>query len=147
MMKRISLLLALISISFITASSLRADQGVAGAYATSPDHPTTWVSGADNVHQDLRWDADKHMLFADVKYSTLLYADDSNPTEENDYSLSFPMIHLDAASGEFTINGVKVGTLHHGFFGANIVLDKGVELDIHRHHGRIFAAIEPSERS
>jgi hypothetical protein len=144
-MKTLVVGIALISMAFMTQGSLRAAQPVAGGCVTSPDHPSTWTSGADNVHQALRWDPDKHMLFADVKYSTILYADDTHPTEDNDYTLSFPTVRLDPASGVFTANGMKIGTLHRGFFGSNIVLDKSVELNIHRHHGRIFAMIVPSE--
>lgn len=145
-MKRFLIFLAIVSISISTQALLHGDQMSSGAYAVSPDHPHTWVSGADNVHQALRWDSQKQLLFVDVKYSTILYSDDANPTEEQDYSLSFPSVHLDPAHGVFTSKGITIGKLHHGLFGANIVLDKGVELDVHRHHGRIFAEIVPSER-
>jgi hypothetical protein len=114
------------------------------AYATSPDHPGTWESGADNIHQALRWDSPKKMLFADVKYSTVAYADDAHPAMENDYALSFPTVHFDSATGLLTVKGTTLGRLHHSFFGSEITLDKGVALSIHRHHGKIFAMIVPS---
>jgi hypothetical protein len=140
-------ILAFLSVAFLTRVSLHAEEFTGGGvYASSPDHPSTWVNGADNIHQALRWDPEKHMLFADVKYSTILYADSVHPTEENDYALSFPSVRLDSATGVFKANGVRVGILRHGFFGSHIVLDKNVELDIHRHHGRIFAVLGPSEQ-
>jgi hypothetical protein len=146
-MKKLVLLFSLVSVAFFAETSLYAAQSLLGNSITSPDHPRTWVVGADNVHQALRWDGEKQMLFADVKYSTVSYADDTHPTQEADYTVSFPTVKLDSSSGEFTANGVKVGMLRHGVFGTNVVLDKGVELDIHRHHGRIFAMIAPSENS
>ena len=115
------------------------------AYAKSPDHPSTWVVGATNIHQALRWDESKRMLVADVKYSTRDYADGIHPTEEGDYTLSFPTVHFDSSSSKFTANGVTLGTLRHGFLGSHVVLDPQVELDVHRHHGKIYAVIARSE--
>lgn len=115
------------------------------AYAKSPDHPSTWVVGATNIHQALRWDESKRMLVADVKYSTRDYADGIHPTEESDYTLSFPTVHFDSSSNKFTAHGVTIATLRHGFLGSRVVLDSRVELDVHRHHGKIYAMIIPSE--
>ncbi len=139
-----SLGLAVLATVLLLSSPAMADSTF-GAFAVSPDHPSTWVNGADNIHQDLRWDEDKHLLVADVKYSTVLYADSVHPTEENDYTLSFPSVKFDPATRTFTAKGQKIATLRDGFFGSDVVLDSKVELDIHRHHGRIYAAIMPSE--
>ena len=114
------------------------------ALAKSPNHPSTWVIGASNIHQDLRWDHVRHMLVADVTYSTVDWADSANPTEESGYTLSCPSVHLDRASQTLTAGGTHIGTLTHGLFGTEVKLDPKAELDIHRHHGKIFAAIAPS---
>ena len=97
--------------------------------------------GADNIHQAIRWDESKRRLFADVKYSTMEYADSMHPTKEEDYSLAFPSVHLDPETNKLTSNGSLIGTLRHGFFGSEVVLIHGLELDVHRKHGRIYAAI------
>lgn len=122
---------------------VRAADSAGQVFVESPDHPQTWVSGASNIHQDLRWDTQKGMLVADVKYSTRDYADDANPTRESDYTLSFPNVRFDAATNRFTVHGVTVGTLRQGLFGSEVVLDKGVKLSIHRQHGLINAMIMP----
>jgi hypothetical protein len=112
-------------------------------YATSPDHPSTWVDGATRTHQDLRWSDDKHMLVADVTYSTRDYADNTHPTEDDSYTLRFPTVHFDSATGKFTVGGVTVAHLEHGFFGSHVALEPKVALSIHRHHGVITAALIP----
>jgi hypothetical protein len=137
-----SLLLA--SLAFLSQNALAAPMAHE-VYASSPDHPRTWVSGADNVHQALRWDDTRQMLVADVKYSTVAYADDTHPTEESDYTLTFPTVHFDKDSGKFTVGNSTVATLRHGLLGSDIVLAQGAELSIHRHHGRIYGQIVPSE--
>jgi hypothetical protein len=125
-------------------SFLPARAGVAtihGAYATSPGHPTTWVAGATRVHQDLRWDGRHNVLVADVKYSTADWADSDNPTQEDDFILPFPSVRFDPATNKFMANGVVIGTLRDDFIGHKVVLNPGVALSIHRHHGIVHAAI------
>ena len=141
-----SFFVALMLLAFIAECPVWAQSELL-AYAQSPDHPSTWVVGATNIHQALRWDASKQMLFADVKYSTRDYADNTHPSEESDYALSFPTVHFDSNSNQFTAHGVTLATLHHGIFGSNVVLAQGMELDINRHHGKIYARIIPNENS
>ena len=112
------------------------------SYTMSPDHPSTWVDGASRMHQDLRWSDDRHMVVADVTYSTAAYADNTHPTEEDSFVLRMPDIKKDA-TGNLTVGGVAVGTLKEGLFGTHIVLAPNVQLSIHRHHGVIFAALIP----
>jgi hypothetical protein len=81
------------------------------AFAKSPDHPSTWVVGATNVHQDLRWDKPRQMLVADVTYSTRDYADGVNPTHKSEYTVSFPTVRFDETSQTFVAKGTHVGTL------------------------------------
>src|SRR5579871_6545133 len=111
---------------FLLAALLGLGLARAQAYdqlvATSPDHPTTWVNGATRVHQNLRWSKEKNMLYGDVTYSTADYADNAHPTESNDFSLAFPSVHFDAATGKFTANGTVVATLQHGLFGDSVAL-------------------------
>ncbi len=114
------------------------------AFAKSPDHPNTWVVGASNVHQSLRWDHTHHMLVANVTYSTRDWSDSVYPTHESEYTLSFPSVHLDRSSQTLTAGGTQIGTLTHGLFGTGVKLNPKAELDIHRQHGKIFAAIAPS---
>ncbi len=114
------------------------------AYAWSPDHPKTWVDGAMRTHQSLRWSDDRHMLVANVTYSTADYADNIHPPEEDEYTLAFPTVHFDAASGTFTAGGVTVARLEHGFFGSHVVLASNVQLSIHRHHGVIVGGLIPA---
>jgi len=113
-------------------------------FVESPDHPRTWVAGASIIHQALRWDAQKGVLFADVKYSTRDWADDVHPAQENDYSLAFPNVRFDANSGRLTEHGMTIGTMRHGMFGfSEVVLSPGVQLSVHRHDGKINAMIVP----
>lgn len=114
------------------------------AYAWSPDHPHTWVDGAMRTHQSLRWSDQKHMLVANVTYSTADYADNIHPPEETEYTLTFPTVHLDAASGKFTAGGVTVALLTHGFFGTHVLVAPRVQLSIHRHRGVIVGALIPA---
>ena len=114
------------------------------AVVKSPDHPETWVVGATNIHQALRWDNSRHMLVADVTYSTRDWADSMHPTRESEYTLAFPSVHLDRTSEALTANGSRIGHLTHGLFGTDVQLVPEAELDIHRQHGKIFAAIAPS---
>jgi hypothetical protein len=129
----------------LSATAGTAADSAGGPYAVSPDHPSTWASGADNIHQSLRWDARKQMLFADVKFSTVAYASDASPTEVEDFSLSFPTVRLNPQTRHFTANGVDLGSLKEGLFGAEVALNKDLELDIHRlHHGQLYASIKPA---
>jgi hypothetical protein len=127
----------------LAAMPVRAAGNAGQVFLESPDHPQTWAAGASNVHQALRWDAQKGMLFADVKYSTRDWADDTNPTRESDYSLAFPNVRFDASSGRLISNGTTIGTVRHGMFGSEVVLNRGVQLSIHRHDGKINAMIMP----
>jgi hypothetical protein len=113
------------------------------AYAWSPDHPRTWVDGASRSHQALRWNGDKHLLVADVTYSTADYADNIHPPEEDDLRLTFPTVRFDAATDKFTAGGVTVATLQHGFFGPHVVLAPDVQLSVHRHHGVVWGSLIP----
>jgi hypothetical protein len=109
--------------------------------AESPDHPKTWVVGATRIHQALRWSNEKHMLLADVTYSTRDFADGPHPTEEDDFTLFFPTVHFDPATHRFTAKGVVVATLHSGLFGPDVSLAPDVMLSIHRHHGVVYGAL------
>jgi hypothetical protein len=116
------------------------------AFAQSPDHPKTWADGATRIHQSLRWSASKQTLFAEVTYSTADFADGPHPTQEDDFTLSFPTVRFDPASNKFTANGFVVARLHHGLFGSEILLDPKVQLSIHRHHhGVVYAALVPGD--
>ena len=142
-MKILTLFLSFLLVGFVAFSPTYA-QVSSYAFAKSPDHPSTWVVGASNIHQDLRWDKTRQMLVADVTYSTRDWADSMHPTHESEYTLSFPTVRFDASSQTLVAGGTHVGTIRHGLFGPGVVLDPKAELDIHRHHGRIFAAITPS---
>jgi hypothetical protein len=142
-MKTFTLFLSFLLVGFV-AFSPTYGQVSSFAFAKSPDHPSTWVVGASNIHQDLRWDRTQQMLVADVTYSTRDYTDSMHPTREDEYTLAFPTVRFDKSSQTFLADGTQVGTLKHGLFGPDVVLDPKAELDIHRHHGRIFAAITPA---
>jgi hypothetical protein len=131
----------LIVMGAMLGSSAQAQNYNAYAYAKSPDHPKTWVDGATRTHQELRWSDEKHMLVADVVYSTADFADGPHPTQEDDFTLTFPTVHFDPASGKFTANGVVVARLHGGLFGHEVALDPKVDLSIHRHHGVVYGAL------
>ena len=143
-MKRIYLLF-LLSMAFActAVSSARADYNE-NAYAKSPDHPKTWVDGATRTHQELRWSAEKHMLLADVVYSTQDFADGPHPTQEDDFTLTFPTVRFDRAAKIFTADGKVVARLHGGLFGSEVDLDPKVTLSIHRHHGVVYGALIPN---
>jgi hypothetical protein len=142
-MKTITLFLSLLFVGLGAFSPARAQANLY-TFAKSPDHPSTWVDGASNIRQGLRWDDSRQMLVADVTYSTRDYADGVHPAHEGEYTLSFPSVHLDKESRTFVAGGTRVGMLAHGIFGDEVVLDSKAELDIHWHHGRIFAAINPA---
>jgi hypothetical protein len=109
--------------------------------AQSPDHPTTWVDGATRTHQALHWSPENHLLSATVTYSTANFADATHPTEDDTFSLAFPTVHFDAASGNFTAGGQVVARLHHGLFGDGVELAPGVTLSIHRHSGVVVGKL------
>jgi hypothetical protein len=113
-------------------------------YAASPDHPSTWVDGATRAHTDLRWNAEKNMLVADVTYSTADWADSVHPARQDQFTLTLPTVRLDKATGEFTAHGVTVASLQPGFFGHHVVLARDVALSIHRHHGVLYGALVPA---
>jgi len=139
MNRTLLLCLASLVLACTAASPARADYNE-NAYAKSPDHPKTWVDGATRIHQELRWSDEKHMLLADVVYSTQDYADGPHPTQEDDFTLSFPTVHFDSASGNFTAGGKVVARLG----GGGVTLDPKVELSIHRHHGVVYGALVPN---
>jgi hypothetical protein len=139
-MKAISLYLSVTLVGLVASLPVHG-QVVSSAFATSPDHPGTWVVGASNIHQDLRWDDERRMLVADVTYSTRDWADSMHPTHESEYTLAFPSVHLNSSSQSLTAGGTHIGTLTHGIFGTNVKLDPNVQLNIHRLHGKIFGAI------
>jgi hypothetical protein len=112
-----------------------------GVYTASADHPETWVDGADRVHQDLRWDKKTNRLVADVKYSTAADANKDFAPAEDDFTLTFPDVRFDATKAIFTANGTTIAQLKDGFFGPVVVLNKGIALSIHRHHGIVYASI------
>ena len=142
-MKIITLVLSLVVVGW-AASSAAYGQLNTVAFATSPDHPSTWVAGASNIHQDVRWDKARQMMVADVTYSTRDWADSPHPTEEGKYTLSFPSVRIDRSSGVLVAGGTRVGRINHGILGDEVVLNRNAELEVHRHHGRIFAAIAPA---
>jgi hypothetical protein len=136
------LLLGIAALSVLTCLPACADaETLLGAYATSQEHPATWVVGATRVHQYLRWDGQHNLLVADVKYSTADWADSDNPTQEDDFVLPFPSVRFNPATNKFMANGVVIGTLRDDFIGHKVVLNPGVALSIHRHHGNVYAAI------
>lgn len=145
-MKTITLLVVVLLMALGCQSPVSADPTIS-MYAQSPDHPSTWVVGADNIHQALRWDASRNMLFADVKYSTVLYADSVHPTKVDDLTLSFPSVKLDSASNQLIAHGVAIGSVQQGLFGSHVVLTKGVDLSIHRHEGQVYGKIVPTDRN
>jgi hypothetical protein len=113
---------------------------------TSPDHPSTWVVGAHRERKALRWDSSRHILVADVKYSTQDYADSANPTQTDDHTLAFPNVHL-ASNGTDLIStnrdgdSARIGQIKNGLFGKEVVLRNGVNLNVHRVDGRIHASL------
>ena len=138
----------------IVAAALLAWIAPARAYddllAESPDHPRTWVDGATRAHQELRWSSEKHLLFADVTYSTSDFAEGPHPTQADDFSLAFPTVRFHPETGNFTAGGTVVAKLRHGLFGSSVVLAPNVSLSIHRHQGVVYgrlvssASTEPS---
>jgi hypothetical protein len=56
-------------------------------------------------------------------------------------SFLFPSVRFDPATNKFMANGVVIGTLRDDFIGHKVVLNHGVALSIHRHHGIVHAAI------
>jgi len=113
---------------------------------TSPDHPDTWSAGALQQSKGLRWDSAHQRLVADVKYSTEFYADSVNPAQSDDHALAFPNVRL-ASNGTDLIasnkqgESLRIGRLEDGLFGKNVVLNKGVDLNVHRIDGKISATL------
>jgi hypothetical protein len=115
--------------------------------ASSPDHPKTWEAGAAKSYLALRWDSKKNMLVADVTYSTQVWADATHPPEEQDEIITFPSVRFDPGTKSFTAKGVTIARLHPMFLGNDIVLEKGMELSVHRKHGFIYGKIIVAENS
>lgn len=112
---------------------------------TSPDHPTTWTAGALQQSRVLRWDSSRQRLVADVKYSSKFYEDSANPGRTDDHQLVFRNVRL-AANGTDLIaskhgESVIIGRVDHTFLGQNIVLNKGVNFNVHRESGKIYASL------
>ncbi|MCE0497327.1 MAG: hypothetical protein LV481_05195 [Methylacidiphilales bacterium] len=112
---------------------------------TSPEHPTTWTSGALQQSRVLRWDSSRQMLVADVKYSSKFYEDSANPGQTDDHQVAFPNVRL-AANGTDLIaskhgESVIIGRVERTFLGQNIVLNKGVDFNVHRESGKIYASL------
>jgi len=112
----------------------------------SPDHPSTWVAGAHKEIPTLRWDSTHHMLVADVKYSTKDYADSVNPAESDYHALTFPNVRLASNGNDLLATNhigetAKIGRIENGFFGKSVVLDNGVDLNVHREKGLIYASL------
>jgi hypothetical protein len=139
-MKTIRSLAAALLVAVAIPGSAQA-AGAVSVYAASPSHPQTWVTGADEVRQALRWDAARQTLFADVKYSTGNYSDNTHPTQVDDFALAFPTVRLDPQTKALTADGVRIGTLRDGLLGQEVRLNPGVSLDIHRHHGVVVGRI------
>lgn len=113
---------------------------------SSPDHPKTWTAGALQKSKILRWDSAQQGLVVDVKYSSEFYADSVNPGQEDEHSLAFPMIKL-ARNGIDLIatnrqgESVVIGRRNGGLFGTDVVLNPGVDLNVHRINGKIQASL------
>ena len=113
---------------------------------TSPDHPQTWVVGANQQAKSLRWDSSRHMLVVDVKYSTQDYADSANPTQIDYHTLAFPNVRLasngsDLLASNHASETARIGHISNGLFGKRIVLNNNVNLNVHRMHGKIYASL------
>ena len=86
------------------------------------------------------------MLVADVEYSTVDYADSVNPTETDYHSLAFPNVRLASNGIDLVATSrdgetATIGRIENGFFGKKIVLNDGVDLNVHRLHGKIYASL------
>jgi hypothetical protein len=113
---------------------------------SSPDHPHTWAAGANQLSKKLRWDGARNQLVADVKYSTADYADSVNPATTDDHTLAFPNVRLAKDGNDLRAtdrSGITatIGRLQEGLFGKEVVLNKGVHLNVHRVDGAIHAAL------
>jgi hypothetical protein len=112
---------------------------------SSPDHPQTWVAGANQYSKKLRWDDKRHQLVADVKYSNIDYADSVHPAKIDYHTLAFPSVRLvngtDLRATDRNGDTKMIGRLQDGFFGKEVVLNRGVELNVHRIDGAIHASL------
>lgn len=136
-MKPLVAVFTLLSLVVLSSSPGWADD-IGGVYIASPDHPSTWAAGADVTHQSLRWSSSKQMLIADVTFNDADYCD-GNGQRDEDYTLSFPSVHLDSKTGHLVAHGVVIGTLEDG---SDVALNKNLELNIRLlHHGMISAVI------
>ena len=134
--------LILAAFALIGTPALALAQTPFGAYAVSPAHPQTWAAGAHLVHQALRWDTEKGVLVADIKYNTADYATSTQPVREDDFTLPFPAVRYDASTHDLIANGVTIGQVRDGWLGKEVVLHPRVALDIKlRHEGKVTAAI------
>lgn len=129
-----------------TTLNLPASPQVIYMHITSPDHPQTWVVGANRESQTLRWDGNRRILLCDVKYSTKDYADSVNPAESDSHTLTFPRVHLAANGVDLCATNregqtATIGQLRNGLFGKEVVLNKHVDLNVHRIDGAIHAAL------
>lgn len=130
-----------------TSALAKSDSGPTFLSVTSPDHPDTWAAGAHQNWKALRWDSSRQKLIADVEYSTADYADAVDPTQTDEHSLTFPDVRLAGNGVDLLVSNhegkrISIGHLKKGILGTEVILNKGVNLDVHRgDHGKIYASI------
>ncbi len=133
---------------FIVAASGPLTAGEANAVylkVSSPDHPQTWVVGGHPSSEKLRWDGARQQLVVDVRYSNSDYADSVHPVRDDDHTLVFPNVRMADGGNLLGTDRVghtaMIGRLKDGIFGKEVVLNRGVELNVHRVDGAIHASL------
>ncbi len=115
---------------------------------TSPDHPRTFfTSGREQVDHYVQWNADAGALEGHVTYGTpSLDANWWNPAYYDSFKVHFPNVRLDAQEGRLYVidsrkHQVTIGHMQPGVFGQRVELERNVDLSMHRHDGRLDAAL------
>jgi hypothetical protein len=114
----------------------------------SPDHPRTWWSNPfDKRSEYLEWK--QGTLNGRVVYAAPSYMDSWNPVLYDSFKVTFPDVRFDAPNNRLYYvtphrHEVTVGHLEPGVFGSRVVLEKGIDFDAHRNHGRLDAALVKS---
>jgi hypothetical protein len=109
----------------------------------SPDHPQTWYSGALLASKKLRWDPKRHVLLADIVFSTQEYSDRTDPPEWDYHTVVLPGIHLAGNGVDLIATNARgqtalIGQVKNSLLGKAVYLNEHVNFDVHRENGGLI---------
>jgi hypothetical protein len=132
-------------------AAVMASRGLSWAHdrfcIVSPDHPAVWYNrSGDKVQQELVWSRSRQVVEADVAFDEVNFWPERDQTYYDRFTLSFPTLRLDRATGRFYFCDRKghrheIGSLRADGFGTRVVLDPSVQFSTFRRNDVVRAAI------